>query len=120
MKKGKIKLIGMEFYAYHGHFLSEQTVGNTFVVDAVLITDCEQAIESDNLKHALNYQTVYQLIQREMKENSYLLEHIAGRILNTLFHHFNQLIKAKVKVSKINPPIGGKIKNVSVCLSRKI
>jgi len=53
-----------------------------------------------------------------MKEKSYLLEHIACRILDALFKKFPNLDKATVKVSKMTPPMGGKIKAVSIEISR--
>lgn len=119
MLKGKIELKEMEFYAFHGHFKSEQTIGNKFIVNVILETDCKNAVETDNLKQALNYQTVYDLISKEMKIKSYLLEHLAGRILDQIFNQFPKLLKAKVTVTKINPPLGGKIKEVNVTLKRK-
>jgi len=115
---GKIELEGMHFYAYHGHFDAEQIVGSEFIVDLQLKTDCSKAGLSDDLKDALNYQAVYTLIQKEMTVKSRLLEHVANRILDVLFSKFPDLKKAKVKVSKMNPPMGGEIEKVSVTLKR--
>ena len=49
---------------------------------------------------------------------SHLLENIAGRILDALYAEMQGIKKATVKVSKMNPPMGGKIHSVSVTLSR--
>ncbi len=115
---GLIEIEGMEFYAFHGHFEAEKIVGNRFLVNVALETDCEKAAASDNLDDALNYQIVYQLIGEEMKEPSHLLEHVAGRILDRLYGEFDSIRKAKVKISKMNPPMGGQIEKVSVTLER--
>ena len=53
-----------------------------------------------------------------MEKKSYLLEHIAGRILDALWSEMEGIKKATVKVSKMNPPMGGKIASVSVVISK--
>jgi 7,8-dihydroneopterin aldolase/epimerase/oxygenase len=115
---GIIEIEGMEFYAYHGHFKQEQVVGNKFLVNVSIKTDCDKAGASDNLHDALDYQKVYNLIKEEMEEKSFLLEHICTRILNRLYSDFDTINEATIKVSKINPPMGGQIKKVSVTMSR--
>lgn len=116
---GLIEIEGMEFYAYHGHFIEEQVVGNKFILNISIETDCSKAGISDNLQDALDYQQVYLLIKKEMMEHkSYLLENICTRILDRLYLEFNNIGKATIKVSKINPPMGGQIKKVSVTMTR--
>ncbi len=51
-----------------------------------------------------------------MAIKSNLLEHVGRRILVSLKEHFPEIISAKVKVSKMNPPLGGKIGSVSLLL----
>ena len=115
---GIIEIEGMEFYAYHGHFAAEQVVGNRFIVDLALITDCSRAATSDDLADALDYQTAYGIVKEEMAIKSHLLEHVAGRILDRLYTEYQSLEKAKIKISKLNPPMGGEIEKVSVTLER--
>ena len=113
---GIIEVKGMEFYAYHGCFAEEQIVGNKFLVDLELEVDCDKAKVSDNINDAVNYQIAYETIKEEMEHKSHLLENIAYRILEKLFHKLDGIIVAKVKVAKINPPLGGRIDNVNVTL----
>jgi dihydroneopterin aldolase len=115
---GIIEIEGMKFYAYHGHFPVEQVVGNNFEVYIRLEADCDKAAESDNLDDALNYQAVYETIKEVMQINSALLENVAKRILDTLYQKFPSIEKARIKISKINPPMGGEIERVSVTLTR--
>jgi dihydroneopterin aldolase len=53
-----------------------------------------------------------------MQQKSKLLENVAKRILDALFLSFTSIEKAKIKVSKLNPPMGGQIEKVSVTLTR--
>lgn len=115
---GLIQIEGMEFYSFHGHYQEERIVGNKFLVDLTIETEMQIPSESDNLKDAVNYQLAYQIVKQEMEKKSHLLEHIAGRILNSLYSEMQGIKKATVKVSKLNPPMGGKISSVSVVLSR--
>ena len=113
-----IEIEGMEFYAYHGCFKEEQIVGNKFIVDLYVEADLSKPSKTDDVHDTLNYQIMYNLINQEMKKKSHLLENIAERILNALSREFSEIKKSKVKVSKINPPMGGKIEKVSVTLIR--
>lgn len=115
---GLIQIEGMEFYSFHGHFMEERIVGNRFLVDLTIEADMEEPSKSDNLKDAVDYQKAYAIVKQEMEVKSHLLENIAGRILDSLFSGLPGISTATVKVSKMNPPMGGKIGAVSVTLSR--
>ena len=111
-----ISIEQMEFYAYHGCFKEEQIIGTRFLVDLYLETDTSKAERSDELKDTVNYQEVYLLVKKEMEIKSSLLEHVGRRILNAIKENFPQIIKAEIKISKMNPPLGGKIGNVSLTI----
>ncbi|MGM0573902.1 MAG: dihydroneopterin aldolase [Bacteroidota bacterium] len=110
----KILLEEMEFFAYHGCFKEEQVIGNRFLVDLELEVDTEAAEKSDKLQDTVNYQVVYTTINQVMRQKSHLLEHVARRILDALREGFPAIRQMKVKVSKINPPMGGKMRSVSL------
>ena len=74
--------------------------------------------KSDELRDTLNYQTAYLVVKKEMETTSNLLEHIATRILDALYNELTGIRKATVKVSKLNPVMGGRIGRVSVELTR--
>ena len=115
---GKIHLEQMEFYAFHGHYKEEQIVGNKFLLDVLIETDMTLPANTDDLGDAVNYQTAYKLIQREMAVKSKLLENIAKRILDALYDELSGIHKASVTIRKMNPPMGGKMRSVSVTLNR--
>lgn len=115
---GIIELEGMEFYAHHGYYSFEQQVGARFIVSARIQTDCSKAGKSDQLEDALNYQKIYDLIREEMAIPSALLEHVCTRILDRIYDSFPDIEHAGIKLSKMNPPMGGQIEKVSVEMSR--
>ena len=112
-KMGLIQIEGMEFFAYHGCFSEEQVIGNKFIVDIGFEVESSKAEITDDLSETVNYQTVYKLIKSEIENNSYLLEHLAKRIVDSVISNFGQIDTLTVRVSKMNPPLGGKIEKVS-------
>ena len=115
---GTIALEGLKFHGYHGVHKSERKNGNSFEIDLELEVDFQQAAEKDDVNLTVDYEEVYKIVQKQLKGSSYLLEHIANKILDALFDRYPNLEKASVKVSKLNPPVGGECKRASVKLSR--
>ena len=111
-----IQLEGMEFYAYHGCFAEEQIIGNKFIIDVSFECDAQEAENSDNLSNTIDYQDVYNSIRAVMQIKSKLLEHVGRRIINAMKERFPVIKNISVKVSKCNPPIGGKVEKVSVVI----
>jgi 7,8-dihydroneopterin aldolase/epimerase/oxygenase len=114
----KILLENMEFFAYHGCFKEEQIIGNQFVVNLEIDTDTSDAEFSDNIKDTLNYQEAYNVVKEQMQQKSHLLEHLGRRILDALTDKFSSIRYMKVRVSKMHPPMGGKMRCVSLELER--
>lgn len=108
----------MEFFAYHGCFEEEQIIGTKFRIDLNIEANVDEAAETDDLSKTINYLSVYQMVKKQMEIKSRLLENVGKRILDELYNQFPGVIKAEVKVSKLNPPLGGKLDSVSLTLSR--
>ncbi len=109
-----ISIEGMEFFAYHGCFKEEQVIGTKFRCDLFLDVDTTKAEQTDNLNDTVNYQSVFQVVQDEMKTKSKLLEHVSRRILTRVRDEFPQVSHARIKIRKLNPPLGGKMDFVSL------
>ncbi len=109
-----ISIEGMECFAYHGCFKEEQVIGTKFSIDLFLKVDTTEAEQSDKLKDTVNYQEVYRLVKKEMETKSNLLEHVGRRILNRITKEFPAVNYARIKIRKLNPPLGGKIDFVAV------
>ncbi|MBW6459373.1 MAG: dihydroneopterin aldolase [Bacteroidales bacterium] len=114
---GIISIEGMAFFAHHGCFSEEQLVGTHFEVDIFLETETHEAEQTDDLAKTVNYQEIYQLVKAEMAVSSKLLEHIARRILDRIAANYPAVTSAKVKISKLHPPVGGQVERVSVALN---
>jgi dihydroneopterin aldolase len=110
----QISIEGMEFFAYHGCFKEEQIIGTRFMVDLFLETDTQQAEVTDDLHKTVNYQSVYGFVREEMAVKSKLLEHVGRRILTRIMNEFPQVTDCSIKISKMNPPVGGVVERVSI------
>lgn len=114
MKTAVITLENMEFYAFHGCYREEQVVGNRFRVDLSIEVDVTQASSSDSVSDTVNYLEVYRCIRAGMMVKSHILEHLATRLLDALKSDFPEIVHARIKVSKMAPPLGGQVESVSV------
>lgn len=115
----KISLENMEFHAFHGCLEHEIQLGNTFIVNVSMELDTKLAGETDNLEHTLNYQLVYDVVKEQMEIPSKLIEHVGQRILDNIMISFPQILALKVRLSKLNPPLGGKVESVTIQLIKK-
>jgi 7,8-dihydroneopterin aldolase/epimerase/oxygenase len=111
-----ISIEAMEFFAYHGCTDEEKKVGIHFQVDVHIVCDLSLPAETDKISDALNYQTVYDLVAEEMKQTSNLIENVGLRIKQSIIEHFPQAEDVTVRISKMNPPLGGKVQKVSVLI----
>lgn len=109
----------MEFHAFHGCMEFEQQLGNTFIVSLSMELNTEKAGKTDNLEDTLNYQLVYDVVKVQMEIPSKLIEHVGQRILDSVFNLFPEIQELEVKLSKLNPPLGGKVERVTIELGKK-
>lgn len=109
----------MEFFAYHGCSKEEQKTGNKFIVDVSFSASTEKAERSDDLGKTVNYQNVYDVVKSEMAVTSYLIEHVARRIMDALKKKFPGISDVHIAVAKLNPPLGGKVEKVQFSLHQK-
>ena len=113
-----ISLNGMHFYAYHGCFAEEQKIGTYFTVDVEFETDTSRAQQSDDIAHTVSYLDVYHTIRREMMIPSHLLEHVGERVADRLLNSFPTMDWVQVRVTKMNPPLGGQVGSVTVEITK--
>lgn len=113
-----IELSRMEFRAYHGCYDLEREVGNRFTVDLTLTAELGQIAEHDAVEEAVNYLTVYELVREVMKIKQRTIERVSMNIIEALYAKFPQIRHIKIRVSKLAPPLGGKLEKVSVVLEK--
>lgn len=116
---GKIKVENIRLYAHHGCLKEESVIGSEYRVDIVIDANLDEASVSDELGHTVDYVHINRLVKEEMKINSKLLEHVGRRMLDRLFVELPMITKARVSISKLNPPINGDVEKVTVSLKEK-
>jgi dihydroneopterin aldolase len=114
-----IRLKNIKIYAFHGCMLEEGQIGSDYLVNISIKANLEKAAVTDNLKDTVDYVLLHKIVKEEMAIRSKLLEHVAQRIVDTVFLQIGLVDTIKVKVSKVNPPIGGDVQDVSVTMKRK-
>ncbi len=114
---GKIQVKNIRIYANHGCLKEETLIGSEYRVDVSVKADLKKASLSDSLSHTVDYVRINHIVKEEMKIPSKLLEQVAHRILQRVFDEIPIVWRAKVRVSKINPPIGGDVEMVSINLA---
>ncbi len=117
---GKPKLKNVKIYSNHGCLDEEGLIGSEYVLQLEVSTDLNKSSVSDNLEDTVDYVALNLIIKEEMLKRSKLLETVAKRILDRVFCEHLSVNKAKVEISKINPPIGaGGVGAVSIIVKRK-
>ena len=114
-----IRLKNIKIYAFHGCLLEEGKIGSDYLVNLSVRGNLKKDISSDNLKDTIDYVVLQRIVAEEMEIRSKLLEHVGQRIINKVLLKAPLVNYVKVTVSKVNPPIGGDVAEVSVTLSAK-
>lgn len=103
----KIQINGLRLRGFHGVEKQERRVGNIFVYDVEVVYPWIEAAKNDDVELTLNYATVVEVVKRANGAPSYLLEHIANRIMTSLTAIFPEIEGGRIRVSKLTPPIAG-------------
>lgn len=114
----KVSLHGIDVYAHHGVHPAERELGQRFVIDVDLWTDCAPAADSDSLDQALDYTAVHACINETTAGTSFqLIEALASHLCRALLESF-PVDKVLVTVQKPNPPIPNFLGRAAVTLVR--
>lgn len=111
-----INLNDIRLFAHHGVLPDERTLGAWFRVTLSVETECQQAIDNDDLEGTINYAEMARVIKEEMQIPSKLLEHVAGRIGQRLMNEFPSIDHLTITVHKEHPPIPMECASSSVTL----
>ncbi len=116
---GYIILSNIRAYSYHGCMEEEKKIGGKFKVDLKVKTDLLPAAKTDDLKYGLDYTRLNEIVIEEMKVRAKLMETVALRIVNSVLNEFETAEEVEVKITKLNPPVGGNIEGVSIVMNKK-
>lgn len=114
----KFLLQNMIFYGYHGVYEHEKQYGQRFQCDVELYADFTQAIQTDELVHAIDYTKVYATIKHIIEQERFnLLEALAGRIAGILMADY-PIEGVTVRIRKPACPLPGGIDFAQVEITR--
>lgn len=116
---GKIILENIRIYSNHGCLDEEARIGSDYLVDLEIDTDLSKSAQTDDLNDTVDYVHLNKIVKEEVLIRSKLLENVAQRILQRIENELKEVAFARVKLSKVNPPIGGHVEKVSIVLEKR-
>lgn len=114
-----IRLKNIRIFTNHGCLIEEEKIGSDYLVNLKVIANLHNAATTDNLKNTVDYVRLHQIVKNEMSVRSKLLEHVGQRIIDRIFREISLVDEAEVTISKLNPPLGGDVEEVSVKMQSK-
>ena len=116
---GKIIIRDIKNYAFHGCLPSEKKIGGIYQTTLWIEGDFTESEQEDNLSKTIDYEKVVTLVHNEMSTSSDLIENVTRRILDSMMSTFSKIVKLKVRVVKIKPPINAEVPQVEYVLEQK-
>lgn len=116
----KILLKGIRFFGHHGVSLAERETGGMFEVDVELHLPLSSAGASDAVEDTIDYTEAFKIVQETgQSEQFHLLEALAEEISKRLLTAFpDRLVKVRVTVKKLRPPLPGILQYSAVEIER--
>ena len=116
----KILMENLSFYGYHGVLPEERTLGQTFLIDAVLSLSLRQAGQTDDLRFTADYGAVYARIREIVTTERFaLIEALAERICREIFDFCPLVRTVRLRVRKPRAPVAGSFDAFGVELVRR-
>lgn len=116
---GKIILENIRIHSNHGCLDEEALIGSDYLIDLIIDADLSKSAKTDELSDTVDYVHLNKIVKEEVLIRSKLLETVANRILLRIENELPMVSFAKIKLSKVNPPIGGNVEKVSIVLEKQ-
>lgn len=114
----RLRLVGIDIYAFHGAHPAERELGQRFSVDVELAADLEAAAARDDLALGIDYAAVHAAVVATATGcRCHLIEALAARLCRELLLAF-PAARVQVTVRKTQPPIGGFYGHAEVTFER--
>lgn len=111
----KITLKNCAFFARHGVFNEEETLGQRFFVDAVLDVDGGSSLEQDEIEGTVDYGLAFGVIERIITgKRRFLIEALALETAKAICAEFSIVKRAEITIRKPNAPVQGVLDYVEV------
>ena len=115
----KISIENLAVFAKHGVLGEEKTLGQKFLVSAVLHTNTRESGLSDKLEKTIDYSQVCKFIYEYVSTTAYnLIEALAENLAMALLKDVRGLRQVDITVSKPWAPVGLYLDNLSISISR--
>ena len=99
--------------------MEEGKIGSDYRIDLSVDANLKRSADTDQLSDTVDYVHLNAIVKEEIAVRTKLLETVADSILDRIILEIPMVNKAKIKVSKLNPPIGGNVEMVSIIMDRK-
>lgn len=115
MSTYKITLKNCAFFARHGVYNEEETLGQRFFVDAVLDVNAGTALEQDEIEGTVDYGTAFKVIETIITgKRRFLIEALALEVARAICNEFPMVTRADITIRKPNAPVQGVLDHVEV------
>lgn len=104
----KVGIQEIKLYGYHGFFEEENLIGGWFVYDVEVEYDLDLKNLDDSLKKVIDYAEIFEIVKKVNAKPRKLIETLAFDIKQKITKKFGQ-IDSKIRVTKLNPPLGGDV-----------
>ncbi len=110
-----IRLKNCAFFARHGVYVEEETLGQRFYVDAELAIEPDGPLDGDSIEGTVDYGAAFMEIERVVTgTRRFLIERLAYDIAKALCARFPQIRTASITVRKPSAPVPGILDYVEV------
>jgi dihydroneopterin aldolase / 2-amino-4-hydroxy-6-hydroxymethyldihydropteridine diphosphokinase len=115
----KIKIKDLKLFGYHGVKQEEKTIGQNFLfnisIDIAKDSFEKDGLYQDNILNTVNYSEIITLVKEINSNNRYnLLETFSEVLAEKIISYSPLILKVKVRIEKISPPIKESIGSVGV------
>jgi len=115
----KIKIKDLKLFGYHGVKQEEKTSGQNFLfnisIDIAKESFEKDGLYQDNILNTVNYSEIIALIKEINSNNRFnLLETFSEVLAEKIIYYSPLILKVKVRIEKISPPIKESIGSVGV------
>lgn len=114
-----IELKNLQFLASHGLYPEEKKTKKEFEVN-VSVSYLTGGDQINDLSQTVNYENIYEIVKKQMAQQTDLLETIAQLIADQIGSAFTGIKKIRVTIDKVNPPIPGFKGRASVTYDKEI
>jgi dihydroneopterin aldolase len=112
-----IYLQKLRFKSFHGLYPEEKVLGNQFEVN-LTVKYLPQHLPIVNIEQTINYQDLFEIVEKRMLVPTELLETLAPIITDDIFAAYPFVKNIIISIAKFNPPIDRFNGNVAVSFEK--